>query len=218
MTALPILYAHPFSAYCWKVLVPLDEMGIAFDYRQLGDEAVDAEWKAHWPFARMPLLIDGDTIVPEATIIIEYLQLTRGGGAPMIPADPHEALEVRKLDRLSDNYLMAPMQAIVFDSIRPEGDRDPFGVARARTLLDTAYAWWDAHMTGREWAAEAFGLADCAAAPALFYCDWAHPIPERFAALRTYRARLLARSSVARVVDAARPFRAFFPLGAPDRD
>ena len=136
----------------------------------------------------------------------------------MIPVDPAAALEVRKLDRLSDNYLMTPMQAIVGDALRKESDCDPIGVAHARVLLTTAYGWWDAHMVEREWAAAAFGLADCAAMPALFYADWVLPIPERYAAPRAYRARLLARPSMAQAVDEARPYRAAFPLGDPGRD
>ena len=123
------------------------------------------------------------------------------------------------MDRFFDNYVMTPMQRIVFDAIRPAESRDPYGVAEARALLDTAYRWLDRAMSGREWTAgDAFSLADCAAAPALFYADWAHPIADGFAHVRAYRRRLLDRSSFARAVDEARPFRSYFPLGAPDRD
>jgi glutathione S-transferase len=123
------------------------------------------------------------------------------------------------LDRFFDNYVMTPMSKIVADRLRPEDRRDSYGVDEARAALDTAYGWLDGVMTGRTWAAgENFTLADCAAAPSLFYADWAHPIGERFARVRSYRARLLARPSVARTVNEARPFRHFFPLGAPDRD
>jgi glutathione S-transferase len=110
------------------------------------------------------------------------------------------------------------MQTIVFNQARKEADRDPYGVAQARAMLDDAYAWWDSHMSGREWAAQRFSLADCATMPALFYADWAHPIPDRFAALRAYRARLLAHPTMARAVDEARPFRSYFPFGDPGRD
>jgi glutathione S-transferase len=214
----PQLFAHPFSSYCWKVLIALWEYGVDFTYRRLDDPATSAEWEALWPLKKMPLLVERGAAIPEATIIIEHLGLRRPGPVALIPADPVAALEVRKLDRLSDNYLMTPMQAIVADRIRPEDTRDALGVQKARDLLDTSYAWWDGHMTGREWAAGSFSLADCATGPALFYADWVHPIPERYAALRAYRARLLARPSVARAVDEARPFRGFFPGGAPDRD
>src|SRR5262249_20502740 len=128
-------------------------------------------------------------------------------------------LDVRMMDRFFDNYVMTPMQKIVTDSLRAVAGRDRQGVAEARELLDTAYRWLDGAMHGREWAAgNTFSLADCAAAPALFYADWAHPIGEAFSAVRAYRRRLLARPSVARAVDEARPYRPLFPLGAPDRD
>jgi len=111
------------------------------------------------------------------------------------------------------------MQKIVTNQLRPEDKRDPYGVEEARAALDTAYRWLDGVMVGRTWAVgESFTLADCSAAPSLFYADWAHPIAERFPQVRGYRSRLLARPSVARVVDEARPFRQFFPLGAPERD
>ncbi|MET0742619.1 MAG: glutathione S-transferase family protein [Microvirga sp.] len=218
MMSNPILYAHPFSSYCWKVLIALWENQSAFDYRRIDDAACQAEWHSLSPTKRMPLLVDGDTIVPEATIIIEYMQLRYPGPAPMVPSDPKAAIEARLLDRMSDNYLMTPSQTIVFDRLRDEKDRDPYGVAQARRMLDGAYAWWNEHMTGREWAAGAFGLADCATAPALFYADWTHPIPGTLRALHDYRARLLARPSVVRAVDEARPFRSGFPLGDPGRD
>jgi glutathione S-transferase len=123
------------------------------------------------------------------------------------------------MDRFFDNYVMTPMQKIVFDRICAVENRDPFGVAQARATLDTAYRWLDGAIAGREWAAGgAFSLADCAAAPSLFYADWVHPIDEAFSNVRAYRRRLLARPSFARAVDEARPYRPFFPLGAPDRD
>ncbi len=123
------------------------------------------------------------------------------------------------LDRVFDNYVMTPQGKCVFDAIRPEADRDPYGVAEARRMLDTAYAWLDQRMAAREWAVgDAFSLADCAAAPSLFYADWTHAIPREFGNLHAYRTRLLARPSFARAVDGGRPYRAFFPLGAPDRD
>ena len=117
-----------------------------------------------------------------------------------------------------DGYIMSPMTAIVVDRMRAESDRDPVGVAASRAVLDKAYGWLDGHMATRHWAAGDFGLADCAAAPALFYADWVHPIPSSLNALRAYRSRLMDRPSGARAVEEARPFRAFFPGGAPDRD
>jgi glutathione S-transferase len=103
--------------------------------------------------------------------------------------------------------------------MRPAGDHDGYGVAQARELLDKIYPWLDEHLAGRTWAAgEAFTLADCAAAPSLFYADWAHEIPHSLTRLRAYRARLLSQPSIVRVVDEARPYRHYFPLGAPARD
>jgi glutathione S-transferase len=137
----------------------------------------------------------------------------------LIPENPASALDVRMMDRFFDNYVMTPMQKIVADHIRRPENRDPQGVAEAHRLLDTAYAWLDPTLYGREWAsAEGFSLADCAAAPSLFYADWVHSIPESYPTLRAYRRRLLERPSFARAVDEARPYRKLFPPGAPDRD
>ena len=123
------------------------------------------------------------------------------------------------LDRIFDNYVMTPMQKIVANNLRPQADRDSYGVTEARGLLDKIYAWLNDRLAGHGWVAgRNFSLADCAAAPSLFYADWAHEIPAGHAALRAYRARLLAHPSVARAVDEARPFRSYFPLGAPNRD
>jgi len=213
------LYAHPFSSYCQKVLIPLYENGIAFELRLLGEEQANAEQAALWPLKRMPVLVDAGRTVVEATIIVEYLDLHHPGPVRMIPADPRAALDVRMMDRFFDNYVMTPMQKIVGDSLRAPEQRDAFGVGEARALLETAYAWLDAVLADREWAVgDAFSLADCAAAPSLFYADWAHPIDASHANVIAYRRRLLARPSFARAVDEARPFRPFFPLGAPDRD
>jgi glutathione S-transferase len=183
------------------------------------DEKTAAEHVALWPLKRMPVLVDDGRAVVESSIIIEHLGLRHPGPVRLIPEDARAALGVRTMDRFFDNYVSTPMQKIVFDSIRPAENRDRQGVAEAREVLDTAYRWLDGALKGREWAAgDAFSLADCAAAPALFYADWVHPIAEAFSSVRAYRRRLLARPSFARAVDEARPYRPFFPLGAPDRD
>ena len=215
------LYAHPFSSYCQKVLVALYENAIPFEFRLLapGEERAAAEHAALWPLKRMPVLVDDGRTVVEASIIIEHLGLHHAGPVRLIPEDPRAALDVRMMDRFFDNYVMTPMQKIVGDHLRAEERRDPHGVAEARRLLDTAYGWLDGTMATREWAAgERFSLADCAAAPSLFYADWAHAIGDAFPNVRAYRRRLLARPSFARAVDEARPYRPLFPLGAPDRD
>ena len=215
----PRLYAHPFSSYCQKVLVALYENPIPFDYRNLEDAQANAELTALWPMRRFPILVDGDRTVFEATSVIEYLDLHYPGPVKLIPEDRVNAIEVRMLDRFFDNYVSTPQQKVVADSLRPEADRDPYGVRKARTMLDTAYAWLDLRMATREWAAgPTFTLADCAAAPFLFYADWTHEIDPRFAHVRAYRQRLLARPSFQRAVEEARPYRRYFPLGAPNRD
>jgi len=215
------LFAHPFSSYCQKVLIALYENDTPFDYRMLtpGDERTAAEHAALWPLKRMPVLVDEGRTVVESSIIIEHLGLHHPGPTRLIPEDPGAALDVRMMDRFFDNYIMTPTQKIVFDSIRAAENRDRQGVAEARALLDAAYRWLEDAMKGREWAAaNALSLADCAAAPALFYADWAHPIAKELSNVHAYRRRLLAWPSFARAVDEARPYRRLFPLGAPDRD
>src|SRR5262249_41078240 len=184
-----------------------------------GDQRAAAELAALWPLKKIPVLVDGCQTVVETSIIIEHLGLHHPGPVPLIPEDPRAALDVRMMDRYFDNYVTAPMQRILPGRLRPGDPRDRHGVAEAREMLEVAYRWLDGALMGREWAAgDTFSLADCAAAPALFYADWAHPIGEAFSSVRAYRRRLLARPSVARAVDEARPYRPLFPLGAPDRD
>lgn len=213
------LYAHPFSSYCQKVLTALYENGTPFELRLLEGPEAMAELAALWPLKRFPVLVDEGRTVLEASCIVEYLDLYHPGPARLIPEDPKAALEVRMMDRFFDNYVSTPQQRVVFDRLRPEPVRDPHGVAEARALLEAAYAWLDPVMAQREWAAgDRFSLADCGAAPFLFYADWTHPIGEAFPHVRAYRRRLLARPSFARAVNEARPYRSYFPLGAPDRD
>lgn len=218
---MPTLYAHPFSSYCQKVLVALYENGTPFTYRRLlhDDPQTMQELAARWPMKRFPILVDGDRTVIESTIIIEYLGLYHPGATPLLPAQARAALEVRFMDRFFDNYVATPQAKIVVDALRPEAERDARGVADARRMLETSYAWLDRTMANREWAAgDRFSLADCAAAPFLFYADWTHRIDPSFEHVIAYRKRLLARPSFARAVDEARPYRPLFPLGAPDRD
>ena len=215
------LFGHPFSSYTMKALIALYKNGIPFDFRILDPDHPEnaAELARRWPIARFPLLVDGGTTVFETSAIIEHLVAFHGGPVPLIPADAQDAVPVRMLDRVFDCHVMGPMQVIVLDARRPDDARDPYGVTQARTALDTIYAWLDHLLAGREWAAgDVFTLADAAAAPALFYADWAHPIGEDHTTLKAYRARLLARPSFARCIEDARPYRRFFPLGAPDRD
>jgi glutathione S-transferase len=210
------LYSHPLSSYCHKVLVALYENGTAFTYRTLADAEAAAELKALSPLARFPVLVDDGRVVLESSVIIEHLALFHPGPVRLVPDDPRAALDVRLMDRVFDNYVMTPQQRIVFDHIRPEGKRDPYGVAEARGQLDTAYRWLDQRMAGREWAAgDSFSLADCAAAPALLYAHWTHPIDASLEHLHAYRRRLIARPSYARALEEARPYRQLFPFPIP---
>lgn len=212
-------FAHPFSSYCQKALIAFYENDVPFTYRMLEDPGVGEEFEALWPMKRFPILREGERVVLEASVIIEYLQVRHPGPVKLIPEDPDLALEVRMLDRVFDNYVMTPQGKCVYDSLRPADQRDALGVDEARAMLETSYAWLDARMQDRTWAVgETFTLADCAAAPSLFYADWTYPIPDACAALKAYRQRLLARPAFARAVNEARPFRSYFPLGAPDRD
>jgi glutathione S-transferase len=204
-----------------KALIALYENETPFDFRILGPDHPNnrAELARRWPVARFPMLVDGDMTVVETSAIIEHLAAFHPGPVTLIPADAKAAVPVRMLDRVFDSHVMSPTQTIVFDALRPEAVRDPYGVEQARGALDTIYGWLDHALAGHRWAAgDTFTLADAAAAPSLFYADWVQPIGEDRATLKAYRARLLARPSFARCVDDARPYRPFFPLGAPDRD
>ena len=213
------LFAHPFSSYCQKVLIALYENDVPFTYRMLEDAGVGEELASLWPMKRFPVLRENGRVVLEASIVIEYLHVHHRGPVSLIPAESDLALEVRMLDRFFDNYVMTPQGKFVFDALRPPENRDPHGVEEARKMLEVSYAWLDQRMQDRTWAVgETFTLADCAAAPSLFYADWTHRIPQHYENLLAYRERLLQRPSFARAVDEARGFRHYFPLGAPDRD
>lgn len=214
-----LLYAHPFSSYCQKVLIALWENDVAFDYRHLETPGVAEERAALWPLGRFPVLVDGGRTVVESSIIIEHLDQRHRGPTRFIPDDREAALEVRFMDRFFDHYVMTPMQQPVAEVLRREGGRKEVAMAEAAGALDTAYAWLDQRLEGRTFAAgESFTMADCAAAPSLFYADWVHPIEARFERVRAYRTRLLQQPSFARAVEEARPYRHYFPLGAPDGD
>ncbi|MEG7361178.1 glutathione S-transferase family protein [Pseudomonas citronellolis] len=216
-----VLYGHPFSSYTQKVLMALYENQTPFEFRCIGPDTPQhaAQWLRLWPLGKFPLLLDGERSLAESSIIIEYLQLTRGGPVRWLPDDPLAALDVRFLDRFFDLHVMTPVQHAVGGALTGDATKRQEALADAVEKLERAYAWLEGQLPGRTWAAgEAFTLADCAAAPSLFYADWTHPIGEAYPTLRAYRARLLARPSFARAVDEARPYRPLFPLGAPDRD
>lgn len=213
------LYAHPFSSYCQKVLIALYANDTPFAWRRVDEPGVMDDLRQRWPMGKFPILVDRGRTVVEATAIVEHLAVHHPGPVELIPADSATAVAVRMMDRIFDNHVSTPQQRIVFDALRPEAERDPRGVAEARAALELAYAWLDEAMAGRQWAVgEGATLADCAAAPALFYAHWTHPIDGRHAHLLAYRRNLLAWPPFARCVDEARPFRQFFPLGAPEAD
>ena len=209
-----ILYYHPLSSYCWKVLIALYENDTPFERAMMEEPGVTEAWLTLWPLGKFPVLRDEarDRTVAEASIIIEYLGQQRAGRFRPIPADPGDALEVRLMDRLFDNYVMTPMQKIVADRLRPDDARDAHGVGEARILLGKAYAMLEERIGARQWAAgDDFTLADCAAAPALFYADKVEPMRGGFPALAAYLDRLEARASFARVLEEKQPWWHMFP-------
>jgi glutathione S-transferase len=213
-----ILYGHAFSSYTWKAMIAFHEKGLPYEFRQIdaGHEDVSKQFFERWPIGKFPLLVAEERQLMESSIIIEYLDLAHPETTLLIPADADDALTVRMMDRIFDNYVMAPVQRAVGNALLPEARRDALVLDEVRQTLSIAYSWLDGHMHARNWAAhEGFSLADCAAAPSLFYADWVHPITEDWPALKAYRARLCARPSVERCIEEARPYRAYFPLGAP---
>jgi len=217
----PILYGHPFSSYTQKVLVALYENGTPFSFRCLGPEEPDnlRDWAARWPVEQFPVLVDAGRTIPEASIIIEHLQLAWPGPVSLLPGEPRAALQVRLLDRFFDLHVMTWVQQAVAGALTGDAVKRGEALARSQAKLERAYTWLERELAGCTWAAgEDFSLADCAAAPALFYADWTHRISGDYRVLQAYRTRLLARPSFARAVEEARPFRPLFPLGAPDRD
>ena len=217
MEMLPVLriYGHPFASFYWKPLIALYERGVPFEFLMVDPEHPEnaAAIGKLSPTGQFPVLLDGDRVVIESAAIIEYLDLHHGDAAPMVPADRKAAIEARQMDAIFDDYFQAPLGKMVLNQLRPEDKRDPQAVVEAKATLDKSYAWLNRWMEGREWAAnDSFGIADCSAGPALFYAHWGYPIPQACSAVLAYRARLLARPSIARVIDEARPWRPIFPL------
>ena len=222
------LHGHPFSSYTWKALIPLYANGTEFTFREIDMSVPKFEsftGKAH-PSGQFPVLVDGDAVVVEATSIVEYLAVHHPGPAPLIPADPAAAVVARMLDRVFDNYVMGNMQRVMaayfVDKDDPGGGglrEEPFApeIAAAKAALRRAYAWLERWL-GANTLPPHVSLVTCAAAPSLFYADWIERIPEDCPRLAALRAEVLALPAVARCVDDARPYRAFFPPGAPDRD
>lgn len=219
------LHGHPFSSYCWKALIALYANDTPFEFVMMDERPLSEQFPGlNHPGGHIPVLEDGDRVVIEATSILEHLAVHHPGPAPLIPADPAEAVVTRMIDRVFDNYVMGNMQRVVAAHFvsrdKPElglKEPDPTEVAAGKARLQQAYAWLE------KWLAENrlpphVSLVTCAAAPSLFYADWVEEIPAGHARLRGLRAELLALPAVVRCVEDARPYRPFFPLGAPDRD
>ncbi len=210
------LYLHPLAAFCHKVLIAFYENDLDFrsETVDLLDPGSAASHLARWPVGKIPVLHDavGHRVVPETSIIIEYVQRHYPGPSPMLPREPEARLDARLWERFFDLYVSEPMQKIVTDRLRPEGGNDPVGVAHARNTLDTAYAMIDGQLAGREWAiGDDFTIADCAAAPCLFFSSIVHPFGVDQDNLRAYLERLLARPAVKRTLAEAQPFFSMFP-------
>lgn len=208
------LYFHPLSSYCWKVLLALYENDTEFSGKivDLGNEQERGAFLQLAPLGKFPVLVDGDRVIAESSIIIEYLAEHHAGVVELVPQDVEAARETRAQDRFFDLHVHEHMQKIVGDRIRPAGTQDPYGVERAKKVLETAYAMIDRRMATNTWATGvAFGMADCAAAPALFYANKVAPISELFPHTAAYLQRLLGRPSMQRVLREAEPYMKFFP-------
>jgi glutathione S-transferase len=211
------LYFHPLASFCHKALIAFYENGIPFEpvIVDLLDETSSAAFRAVWPMAKMPVLRDdarGRTVA-ESTIIIEYLDVFHPGMTRFLPADPDCAWQTRMWDRFYDHYVQEPMQKIVTDRLRPAGKNDAYGVEQAKTQLQQAYAVIEPEMAAKTWMmGESFTLADCAAAPALFYANAVVPFGDTHSELTAYLGRLMARPSFARVLKEAEPYFRFFPM------
>jgi glutathione S-transferase len=213
------LYGHLFSSYTWKALIPLYANGTAFEFRSVDPDhprnAVFVQRAS--PMGKFPVLVDGETTVVEATAIVEYLAVAHPGPAPLIPADPLEAVTARMMDRVFDNYVMNHLQQVVFAYIVNPENPDQSILDKGKADLLHAYRWIEKWLETNTLPPHV-SLVSCAAAPSLFYADWVERIPEDCPRLAALRAELLALPAVSRCVEDARPFRGYFPLGAPDRD
>ena len=221
------LHGHPFSSYTWKALIPLYANDTPFEFKQMtSDRPLSEQFpgKMH-PGGHIPVLVDGDSVIFEATSIVEHLALHHPGSAPLIPDDPAEAVVARMIDRVFDNYVMANMQRVVaahfISRDKPElGLRETpveGEVEAGKARLRQAYQWLEQWLTDNALPPHV-SLVTCAAAPSLFYADWIEQISETCPRLLELRAELLAIPAVSRCVEDARPYRPYFPLGAPDRD
>ncbi len=210
------LYFHPLSSFCQKALTALYENGTPFEpiIVDLFNETSSAEFRKIWPIGKFPVLRDDvrDRTVPESSIIIEYLAQHYPGKTQLVPADAELARQTRLRDRFFDLYLNVPMQKVVTDKLRPAGKNDPYGVEEATTLLQTAIGMIDQDMGNKTWAmGDGFSMADCAAAPPLFYANMLMPFGTTHKNAARYLDRLMERPSFARAVKEAQPYLKLMP-------
>jgi glutathione S-transferase len=213
------LFGHPFSSYTWKALIALYAFDVEFEFRIVDADHPEniAVVRSAGPLGKFPVLRDGGKLLFEATTIIEYLARHHTGTGSLIPDDPDAAIDMRMIDRVFDNYVMGSMQIVVEEYIRNAENPDMARCKEARARLEKTYAWLEDWLRSYP-LADQVTLIECAAAPSLFYADWVHPVSNAFPRLRRWRAHLLQLPPVSRCVEDARPYRPFFPLGAPDRD
>jgi glutathione S-transferase len=210
------LHFHPLSSFCQKALMAFYENDTPFEPHivDFSDDASRAEFEKIWPIGKIPVLRDDarDRMIPESSIIIEYLAQHYPGATRLVPADADLARQTRMRDRFYDLYVNQPMQKIVTDRLRPAGHNDPYGVDQAKALLRTAYGMIDGEMATKTWAmGDAFTMADCAAAPAMFYANLVMPFGDTYENAAAYFRRLMERPSFTRAVKEAEPYRALFP-------
>jgi glutathione S-transferase len=210
------LYMHPLASFCHKVLIALYERQIEFkaEIVDFANEANAAQFLQIWPVGKIPVLRDErrNRTVPETTIIIEYLDQHYGSGAKLLPPDAQQALDARLWDRFFDQYVGVPVQKIVIDRIRGEGEHDPKGLAEARATLTTAYGMIEKQLADKTWAiGDSFTIADCAATPALFYANTLQSFATSHPNLAAYFERLIARNSVRRTLAEAQPYFHMYP-------
>jgi glutathione S-transferase len=199
------LYEHPFALYCQKVLIAFNELGVAYDVLEEQRDFDRAELAELWPPASIPVLRDGDQIIGETSIIIEHV-----AGARLVPS-----LEARKWDRICDEYVSDSVQAVVADTFLERFDEG--AVAQAKARIDMSYGMLETQLAVHEFlAGDAFTIAECAAAPGLFYALGIHPWDEdAHPQLTRYYRALARRPSFAKVIEDARPYRDLFPLRWP---
>ena len=211
------LYGHRFASFAWKALIAAYERDVDFAFMDVEQPENAARVSQLTPTGQFPAIIDDGVEIAGSNAVIAWLD-RHGDAPPLVPEAREDRARAHMFADVFDDYIAQATNRFVGNALRPAGDRDPLALSEGAAMFERTYSWLEARI-GAPWAVgERFTIADCAAAPALFYADWTYPIPDSCPKLKAYRARLLARPAVARVVEEARPYRHYFPLGAPDRD